>query len=156
MSVLDMELIVHNFAIQPDVKLVKQKLCKIRPQVSLLVKVELHKILDVKFITPIDYPEWVSNIVPIFKLIGGIRINTNFRDLNKACLKDDIPLSNIDMIVDLTTRHEMLSLMDGFFGYNQIKIAEEDQHKTTFTTPWGTFCYQVMSFGLNNAGATYQ
>ncbi|KAH9325425.1 hypothetical protein KI387_005603, partial [Taxus chinensis] len=52
--------------------------------------------------------------------------------------------------------YEMLSLMDGFSGYNQIKIAEEDQHKMTFMTPWGTFCYQVMSFGLKNAGATYQ
>ena len=53
-------------------------------------------------------------------------------------------------------RHEMLSLMDGFYGYNQIKIAEEDQHKMAFTTPWGTFCYQVMPFGLKNDGKTYQ
>ena len=60
------------------------------------------------------------------------------------------------MIVDSTAGYEMLSLMDGFLGYNQIKIAEEDQHKTTFTTPWGTFYYQVMPFGLKNAGATYQ
>eukprot|EP01018_Ginkgo_biloba_P037312 Gb_25076 [translate_table: standard] len=60
------------------------------------------------------------------------------------------------MIVDSTSGHEMLSFMDGFSGYNQIKIAPEYQHKTTFTTPWGTFCYQVMPFGLKNAGATYQ
>lgn len=58
--------------------------------------------------------------------------------------------------MDLTAGHEMLSLMDGFFGYNQIKIAEEDQHKTAFIMPWGTFCYQVMPFGLKNASATYQ
>lgn len=50
----------------------------------------------------------------------------------------------------------MLSLMNGFFGYNQINIVEEDQHKTTFTTPWGTFFYQFMPFGLKNVGATYQ
>jgi len=50
----------------------------------------------------------------------------------------------------------MLSLMDGFSSYNQIKIVEEDQHKMKFTTPWGTFCYQVMPFGLKNADATYQ
>ena len=50
----------------------------------------------------------------------------------------------------------MLSLMDGFFGYNQINITKEDHHKTKFTTPWGTFCYQVMPFGLKNASATYQ
>ena len=60
------------------------------------------------------------------------------------------------MIVDLNAGHELLSLMDGFFGYNQIKIAEEDQHKTAFTTPWRTFCYTMIPFGLKNAGATYQ
>lgn len=60
------------------------------------------------------------------------------------------------MIVDLIARHEMLSLMDEFSGYNQIRIIEEDQHKTEFTTPWGTFCYRVMPFGLKNVEATYQ
>lgn len=60
------------------------------------------------------------------------------------------------MIVNLIVGHGMISLMDGFLGYNRIKIVEEDQHKTTFTTPWGTFCYQVMPFGLKNVGATYQ
>ena len=95
-------------------------------------------------------------MVPITKPFGDIRIYTNFRDLNKACPKDDFPLPNIDMIVDLTAGHEILSLMDGFSGYNQIKIAEEDQHKIAFTTPWGTFCYNMMPFGLKNAGATYQ
>ncbi len=50
----------------------------------------------------------------------------------------------------------MISFMDGYSGYNQIKMAVEDREKTTFTTPWGTFCYRVMPFGLKNAGATYQ
>jgi len=90
------------------------------------------------------------------KLNGRIRMCNDFRDLNKACPKDDFPLPNIDIIVDLTAGHEMLSLMDGFSGYNQIRIAEEDQHKTTFTCPWGNYCWCVMQFGLKNAGATYQ
>ena len=46
--------------------------------------------------------------------------------------------------------------MDGFSGYNQIKMALEDMEKTSFITPWGTYCYKVMPFGLKNAGATYQ
>ena len=50
----------------------------------------------------------------------------------------------------------MISLMDGFSGYNQIHITKNDQCKTAFTTPWGIFCYKVMPFSLNNAGATYQ
>ena len=76
--------------------------------------------------------------------------------LNRACPKDDFPLPNIDMIVDMTVGYEMYSLMDGFSGYNQIKIAPTDQEKTTFTCSWGTFCWNVMPFGLKNAGATYQ
>lgn len=81
---------------------------------------------------------------------------TDFRDVNRACPKDDFPLPNIDMIVDMTAGFEMYSLMDGFSGYNQIKIAPEDQEKTAFTCAWGTFCWNVMPFGLKNAGATYQ
>ena len=112
--------------------------------------------LEAKIICPIDYSKWISSMVPIIKHSGDIKICTNFRDLNKACPKDDFPLPNIDMIVDLTASHELFSLMDGFSGYNQIHIAKEDQHKIAFTTPWGTFCYNMMPFGLKNTGVTYQ
>ena len=147
MSGLDTDLVVHHLTVDPKIKPVKQKLHKMHPKVALLVKVELQKMLEAKLIHPFDYPKWVSNIVPIGKASGGIYVCLYFWDLNLACPKDDFPLPNIDIIVDLTVGHEMLSLMDGFFGYYQIKIAEEDQHKMTFTTPWGTFCYQVMPFG---------
>ena len=50
----------------------------------------------------------------------------------------------------------MISMLDGFSGYNQIRLKAEDRHKTTFTTPWGTFEYLRMPFGLSNAGATFQ
>ncbi|KAH9296742.1 hypothetical protein KI387_044770, partial [Taxus chinensis] len=126
------------------------------PRVALLVKEELERLLVAWFIRPIDYSEWISNIVLVQKNPVGIIICTDFRDINKACPKDDFPFPNIDMIIDSTASYEMLSLMDGFSCYNQIKITEEDQHKITFTTPWGTFCYQVMPFGLKTAHATYQ
>ena len=151
----DPKLVVHHLAVDPKIKPVRQKLRKMHPKVALLVKAELERMLAAKVIRPIDYSEWISNMVPVTKPSGDIRICTDFRDLNKACPKDDFPLPNIDMIVDLTAGYEILSLMDGFSGYNQIKIVEEDQHKTTFTTPWGTFCYTMMPFGLKNAGATY-
>lgn len=153
---LDPKLVVHHLAVDPGAKPVKQKLQKMHPKVALLVKAELEKLLEAKIIRPIDYSEWISNMVPVTKPSGDIRICTDFRDLNRACPKDDFPLPNIDMIVDLTAGHELLSLMDGFSGYNQIRIAAEDQHKTAFTTPWGTFCYNMIPFGLKNAGATYQ
>jgi len=93
-------------------------------------------------------------MVPIKKSNGKICICMNFRDLNKACPKDDFSLPN--NLVESTIKYEILSLMDGFLGYNQIKVALEDQHKIIFTTPWGTFCYKVIPFGLKNIGATYQ
>ena len=80
----------------------------------------------------------------------------DFRDLNKASPKDDFPLPHIDVLVDNTADHARLSFMDGFSGYNQIKMAPEDMEKTSFITPWGTYYYKVMPFGLKNAGATYQ
>ena len=76
--------------------------------------------LEAKVICPIDYSEWIFNMVSIIKPSDNIRICTDFRDLNKACPKDDFPLLDIDMIVDLIARHEILFLMDSFFGYNQI------------------------------------
>ncbi|KAH9303528.1 hypothetical protein KI387_043890 [Taxus chinensis] len=112
--------------------------------------------IAVGFIKSVDYSQWVSNIVPVLKKNGKIRICIDFRDINKACPKDDFPLPSINVIVDATAGFELLSLMDGFSGYNQIRISEQDQAKTTFITPWGTYCYAAMPFGLKNAGATYQ
>jgi len=80
----------------------------------------------------------------------------DYRDLNRASPKDDFPLPHIDTLVDNMATSLLYSFMDGFSGYNQIKMAPEDMEKTTFITLWGTFCYKVMSFGLKNAGATYQ
>jgi len=80
----------------------------------------------------------------------------DYRDLNRSSPKDNFPLPHIVVLVDNTTNFALFSFMEGFSGYNQIKMAPEDMEKTTFVTLWGTFCYKVMSFGLNNAGAAYQ
>ena len=80
----------------------------------------------------------------------------DFRDLNKASPKDNFPVPHIDILVDNTAKHALLSFIDGFSGYNQIKMAPKDMEKASFITPWGTYCYKVMLFSLKNAGATYQ
>ena len=80
----------------------------------------------------------------------------DFTDLNKACPKDSFPLPRIDQLVDSIAGQKLLTFMDAFSRYNQIKMAEEDQEKTVFITSQGLYCYKVMSFGLKNAGATYQ
>ena len=79
----------------------------------------------------------------------------DFRNLNKACPKDDFSLPHIDVIVDSATSSVMYSFMDGFLGYNQIMMVVMDKLKIAFITEWGTYCYKVMPFGLKNAGATY-
>ena len=76
--------------------------------------------------------------------------------MNKASPKDNFPLPHIDILVDNTVGHALQSFMDGFSGYNQIKMALENMEKTSFITPWGTYSYKVMPFGFKNASATYQ
>ncbi|RVW92144.1 Transposon Ty3-I Gag-Pol polyprotein [Vitis vinifera] len=112
---------------------VKQKLRRLHPRWSLQVKEEIQKQLSVGFLSVVKYPEWLP-----------------------MSPKDDFPLPHIDMLVDSTAGHSMLSFMDGFSGYSQILMAPEDMEKTSFITEWGTYCYRVMPFGLKNAGATYQ
>ena len=73
-----------------------------------------------------------------------------------ACPKDNYPMPFIDHILDDCVRDEIFSFMDGFSGYNQIQIKPEDQHKTAFICPWGTFSYKKMPFSLKNVGATFQ
>ena len=85
-----------------------------------------------------------------------VRICVDYKDLNRASPKDIFPLPHIDILIDNTTTNMFFSFMDGFSGYNQIKMAKEEKAKTTFTTHWGTYAYDVIPFGLKNAGATYQ
>ena len=80
----------------------------------------------------------------------------DFTDLNKACPKDSFFLPRIEQLVGSTVGHKLLTFMDAFSGYNQIKMAEEDQEKTTFVRSQGHYCYKVMPFGLKNARVTYQ
>jgi len=80
----------------------------------------------------------------------------DFTNLNIACSKDSYPLPNIDSLVDQVSRCGLLSFMDAYSGYNQIRMHPEDKDKTAFMGVKANYCYQVMTFGLKNAGATYQ
>ena len=102
------------------------------------------------------YPDWLANVVMVKKANGKWRMCVDLTDLNKACPKDSYLLPRIDTLINLTVRHQLLSFMDAFSGYNQIKMEEADQVKTSFVTSQGLFYFKVMPFGLKNAGATYQ
>jgi hypothetical protein len=120
------------------------------------IKLEVEKLLKVGFIYLVALTEWVSNPVPIDKKGGSICVCVDYRDINKACPKDNFPTPCVDQIVDDCAGSEIFSLMDGFSGYNQINIAHEDQHKTAFVFPWGTFAYRKLPFSLKNVGTTFQ
>ena len=78
-----------------------------------------------------------------------------FTDLNKACPKDEFPLPRIDSLVDATASLELMSLLDCYSGYHQIWMKKEDEPKTSFITPSGTYCYFRMPVGLKNAGGSF-
>ena len=80
----------------------------------------------------------------------------DFTDFNKACPKNSYPLPRVDVLVDSRARHQLLSFMDTFLGYNQIRMHDADQEKISFVTNQGLFCYKVMPFGLKNTSTTYQ
>ena len=121
-----------------------------------MINEEVGKLIQVKAIREVEYPEWLANIVLVKKENGKWRLCIDFKDINRAYLKESFPLPRIDLIVETTTGHELLSFMDAFSGYNQISMDPNDQKKTSFVTGQGTYCYRVMPFRLKNVGATYQ
>ena len=147
---------------------------RLNPIMKEVVKKEILKLLDAGVIYPISDSKWVSPIHCVPKKGGmtviqnedneliptrtvtGWRVCIDYRRLNKATRKDHFPLPFIDQMLDRLAGHEFYCLLDGYSGYNQIAIAPEDQEKTTFTCPYGTFAFRRMSFGLCNAPATFQ
>ena len=148
MSGLDTNIVEHHLPLKPECPPVKQRLRRTHPDMAIKIKEEVQKQIDAGFLATTEYPQWLANIVPVPKKDGKLRMCVDYRDLNKASPKDDFPLPHIDMLVDSTAKFRVFSFMDGFLGYNQIKMAPEDMEKTSFITPWGTFCYRVMPFGL--------
>ena len=95
----------------------------------------MKKLLQAKIIVPLRYSDWVSNLVPIRKKNGEIRLCVDFKNLNRSSLKDNNPLLKMDYVLQKVTGAHRLSMVDGFSGYNQVAVEKEDQKKTTFTTP---------------------
>jgi hypothetical protein len=112
--------------------------------------------LNAGIIFLVKYSEWVSNLVPVRKSKGMIILCIDFHTLNRATIKYHFPLPNMEMILQQVAGSQMMSLLDGFFGYNQIKVKREDRFKTNFFNHWGTFSYESIPFGLSNACSTFQ
>ena len=95
---------------------------------------KVNKLLAGNFIREVYYLDWLANVVMVKKANGKCRMCIDFTGLNKACLKDSFLLPRIDQLVDSIVGHKLLTFIDTFSGYNQIKMVEEDQEKTAFIT----------------------
>ncbi|XXG68190.1 hypothetical protein AAC387_Pa06g1334 [Persea americana] len=153
---LDPKIAVHKLNLQENIKPVKQGKRRFRPDVMDKIEQEVQKLENVGFIREEQHPEWLANIVPVTKRNGQIRVCIDYRDLNNACPKDEFPLPIPEVMIGNTCGFERMTFMDGFSGYNQIKMHPEDERHTSFRTLFGVYCYIVMPFGPKNAGATYQ
>jgi hypothetical protein len=156
---LDCSIVEHRLPIKPGFKPYKQPPRKIyKDEVLADVKKDVERLIEANFIRPCRYAEWISNIVPVYKKNGKMRVCIDFRYLNRATPMDGYPMPIADLLVDAAAGHKVINFMDGNAGYNQIFMAIEDISKTAFRCPGpiGLFEWIVMTFGLKNATATYQ
>ena len=113
---IDPSIVVHDIKTYPIAKPVRQKLCQVHPRKVVAIKVEVEKLLKEGFLYLIRLTKWVSNIVPVAKKQGTIRVCIDFQYLNKASPKDNFPTPHIDKIIDNCAGSIIFSFMDGFFG----------------------------------------
>ncbi|CAJ2673122.1 unnamed protein product [Trifolium pratense] len=153
---LDPNVACHQLTIDPTALPIVQRRRRQSPEKSEAAEKCVKDLLEANFISEARYTTWLSNVVLVKKSNGKWRMCCDYTDLNRACPKDSYPLPCIDRLVDNSSGFKLLSFMDAYSGYNQIPMAVADREKTAFMTESGNYYYNVMSFGLKNAGATYQ
>lgn len=149
------DLFQHEIPLRDNAKPFRQKQRPINPTLAPKMQEELMILRDETIIKPIRHSSWVSNLVPVRKKNGDIRLCVYFRNLNVSSLKENYPLPNIEAMLQRVIGCELMSMMDGFSGYNQLMVKDSEQFKTAFTTPLGTYVYVRMSFGITNARANF-
>ena len=160
---LDPEMVSHALNIELGAKPVVQPRRIFHLNIEAQIVQEVKKLLAARFIKLIEHLQWLSNIVPMKKKNGKIRCCVDFWDLKKVCTKDEFPLPNMDLLIDLAAGHEMFSFMDGFSGYNKIKMEARDAAKILnkgFMTTKPTVNYLMKSLCLvrrcSNNGTLYK
>ena len=115
---LDPQVAMHQLNIKP----VKQQQQQFHPDIMEAIEAEVQKLIACGFIWEEQHPDWVDNIVPVLKKNEKIWVRIDYRNLNAACPKDEFPLPITDVMIDNICGFERMSFMDGFSGYNQIKM----------------------------------
>jgi hypothetical protein len=156
LRVYDTSVIQHTIPVRESEKPLKQKLRRMNHLLLPLIEKEIRKLFEAKIIVSLIFSKWLANLVPVRKKSGEIRLCVDFINMNKVSLKDNYPLPKMDHILQRVVGSQRMSMLDSFSRYNQISVHPNDQEKTAFTTPWGTFMYAKMPFGLMNVGATFQ
>ncbi|GJT28186.1 reverse transcriptase domain-containing protein [Tanacetum coccineum] len=171
---IDPRFCTHKILMEDDYKPTVQSQRRVNPKIHEVIKKEVLKLLDAGMIYPISDSPWVSpvhcvpkkggitvvaneenELIPT-RLVTGWRVCIDYRKLNEATRKDHFPLPFMDQMLERLAENEFYCFLDGFLGYFQIPIDPQDQEKTTFTCPYGTFAYRRMPFGLCNAPGTFQ
>ncbi|GKA98088.1 reverse transcriptase domain-containing protein [Tanacetum coccineum] len=171
---IDPQFCTHKILMEDDSKPAIQHQRRVNPKIHEVIKKEVIKLLDAGLIYPISDSPWVSpvhcvpkkggitvienednELIPT-RLVTGWRVCIDYRKLNDATRKDHFPLPFMDQMLERLAGNEYYCFLDGFSGYFQIPIDPQDQEKTTFTCPYGTFAYRRMPFGLCNAPGTFQ
>jgi hypothetical protein len=124
----------HKIELKPNTKPIKQSKYRMNPNCAAKVKEEIDKLLKAGFIYPVDRAEWLSSIMIVPKKNGKLRVCIDYRKLNGASNFETFPLSFTEEILETVAGHKILSLLDGFNGYNQVRVASEDQPKICFIT----------------------
>jgi len=143
---IDPRIISHQLSICKEARPIAQKKRKFVGEKGRIVEEETRKLLDAGFIREVHYTTWLANIVLVQKNNGKWRMCTDYTHLNRACPKDAYPLLSIDRLVDGAAGHKVLSFLDAYSGYNQIRMNPADREKTAFITDRANFCYEVMPF----------
>ncbi|GJT69972.1 reverse transcriptase domain-containing protein [Tanacetum coccineum] len=168
------EFCTHKILMEEDYTPAVQHQRRVNPKIHDVIKKEVEKLLNAGLIYPISDSPWVSpvhcvpkkggftvveneqnELIPT-RLVTGWRVCIDYRKLNEATRKDHFPLPFMDQMLERLAGNEYYCFLDGFSGYFQIPIDPNDQEKTTFTCPYGTFAYRRMPFGLCNAPGTFQ
>jgi len=141
--------------LKPDAKLFKRRPYHLNPKYKEKVRKELDQMFDVRIIVPVEKSKWIIPMALQPKNTVEIHICVYLRSLNVACIHDPFLTHFTNEVLENVGSRESYSSIDGFLGYHQVLITEEDQAKTTFATEWGSFVYTIMHFGLKNAPVVF-